>query len=245
MGLRTTAWSLTPLGVGVDPGSATHGGSTCPSIGPWMGHPGREMAAVPGNETDGGTEATWSGDPTGRSPRVNDTSALAEFHAKPGLGFPGLMIGAAGIIGFSHMSIRAAAIALGLLALPCLDFLYLRRNPLLSVYSSFLEVRPHGMWGRTRRISFAELGGWRQGSRLLCFETIASRKIFVSLRAFRGADRRRLIARLESLKLGQAGFPGPTKADFLRYQLKVYGAFSVVMIGLLLLNDLLGAFGIH
>lgn len=245
MGLGTTAGSLTPFSVGVDPGAATHAQSIRPSIGPRMRHPGGKAAAVLGDETDSRAKASWIGDRSGRPVQVNDTSALAEFRTAPGLKFIGLVAGAVGIIGFSHMSFWAAAAALGLLALACVDFLQLRRNPILSIYSSFLEIRPRGMWGRTHRISFAELGGWRQGSRFLCFETTASRKVSVRLQVFSRADRSRLIAQLESLKLGQPGFPGPTDADLVRQEWKARALLIGVVIALYLILALSRWLGIH
>jgi hypothetical protein len=66
---------------------------------------------------------------------------------------------------------------------------------------------------RSHRIAYTEVAGWNHSEHWIGFETIRSKRIYLSLQILKKPDRVRVIERLRSMDLGEVGSPGITQRD--------------------------------
>jgi hypothetical protein len=118
--------------------------------------------------------------------------------------------------------------AVALLAIGVADFLWQRRNPLITFSPSVIVIKP-GFLSRTHQLSYTEVAGWAQSTRLVGFETIQSKRIYLPLLQLKKPERIRLLKHLESLNLGQPGFVGFSQRNLERRERMIWGSVVIIL----------------
>ena len=125
-------------------------------------------------------------------------------------------------------------LSLALLALAVAEAVWQRRHPLIVLSRSGMVIRP-AFLSRSHELSYAEIAGWAHSARLVGFETLHGKRVYIGLIQLKKADRPRLLGQLESLRLGSPGASTVSKRDLERLEIRRYAfVFAAVILMVLL-----------